>query len=268
MNTQAALREPLLCSCHVIIRTDRYDRSLSMPEDNHVRIIVTRPSFSKEQKAAFGLLVAFGAFGLIFGVFYLWKHIAAPFAISYSGPRLQTSEEQQSEEVLKAKRTDTDGDSVSDYDELYVFKTSPYLLDTDSDGINDQVEIASGSDPSCALGAACETDVDTVADTSLDGSFLDETADEYRYTADGSVTIPDSYSVEDIIASLPADEIRAMLIEQGADAAEIEKISDDELRVILIDALRQMEANGDVNLDGATSTGSGTDASTDVQATQ
>src|SRR3989339_814971 len=152
-----------------------------MPEENRVRITVTRPTFSKEQKAAHGLLIAFGAFGLIFGVFYLWKHIAAPFAISYCGPRLQTSDEKENEAVQKAKRTDTDGDGVNDYDELYVFKTSPYLMDTDSDGMNDQVEIASGSDPACAQGAACEADVDEVAGNELDGSFLDETADEYRY---------------------------------------------------------------------------------------
>lgn len=215
-----------------------------MPEDNHVRIVSIRPTFSKEQKAALGLLVAFGSLGLIFGVFYLWKHIAAPFAVSYTGPRFQTASEQESAEITKAKQTDTDGDTLSDYDELYVYKTSPYLLDSDSDGVADNTEIVAGQDPSCATGDAC--DVETAqAQSDLSGSFLDETADAYRYTADGSVAnIPSSYSVQDVVNALSSEELRKMLIDSGADASQLEQFSDDDLRALLVTALNQMQASG------------------------
>lgn len=216
-----------------------------MPEENHVRIVSIRPTFSKEQKAALGLLVAFGSLGLIFGVFYLWKHIASPFAVSYTGPRFQTASEKDSAEITKAKQTDTDGDTLSDYDELYVYKTSPYLLDSDSDGLADNTELAAGDDPSCAIGDACEI-ADAQAGSELEGSFLDETADAYRYTADGSVAnIPSSYSVQDVVNALSSEELRKMLIDSGADASQLEQFSDDDLRALLVTALSEMQASGE-----------------------
>lgn len=56
-------------------------------------------------------------------------------------------------EVLKSRDTDIDG--LSDYDELYIYHTSPYIADTDSDGLNDGQEVKSGSNPNCAQGKDC-----------------------------------------------------------------------------------------------------------------
>jgi hypothetical protein len=42
---------------------------------------------------------------------------------------------------------DTDGDGLSDYDEVNVHGTDPTLSDTDGDGISDADEIANGTDP-------------------------------------------------------------------------------------------------------------------------
>jgi hypothetical protein len=55
--------------------------------------------------------------------------------------------------TLKSK--DTDNDSLSDYDELNVYRTSPYLEDSDSDGIKDGDEIKNGKDPNCPEGKSC-----------------------------------------------------------------------------------------------------------------
>ncbi len=43
--------------------------------------------------------------------------------------------------------TDTDGDGLSDYEEVKVYKTSPHHADTDQDGADDKTEIRIGSDP-------------------------------------------------------------------------------------------------------------------------
>ncbi len=47
----------------------------------------------------------------------------------------------------KLKELDTDGDDISDYDEMYYYNTNPYLSDTDGDGIPDGKEIALGMNP-------------------------------------------------------------------------------------------------------------------------
>src|SRR6056297_300163 len=50
---------------------------------------------------------------------------------------------------------DSDGDGLSDREEINTYNTSPYLEDTDSDGINDREEIEQGSDPNCPQGDNC-----------------------------------------------------------------------------------------------------------------
>jgi len=56
--------------------------------------------------------------------------------------------------ALKTK--DTDGDGISDYDELYSTHTSPYLKDSDGDGTPDGTEVQQGTDPNCPKGKTCE----------------------------------------------------------------------------------------------------------------
>lgn len=57
--------------------------------------------------------------------------------------------------VTGDRSTDTDTDGLSDYDELNVYKTSPYLADTDGDNLNDGDETKNGTDPNCPLGKDC-----------------------------------------------------------------------------------------------------------------
>ena len=49
--------------------------------------------------------------------------------------------------TLNTSHADTDSDSLSDWNELYVTYTNPFLNDTDNDGVNDYDEYMSGSDP-------------------------------------------------------------------------------------------------------------------------
>lgn len=64
----------------------------------------------------------------------------------------------QADDVLeetKQKVMDTDKDGLSDWDELKVYNTSPYLADSDSDKIDDALEIKNGTDPNCPKGKEC-----------------------------------------------------------------------------------------------------------------
>lgn len=58
-----------------------------------------------------------------------------------------TAETLARERVGEAITNDSDSDSVSDYDELYVFLTNPLDPDTDTDGTSDSDEITKGSNP-------------------------------------------------------------------------------------------------------------------------
>jgi len=50
-------------------------------------------------------------------------------------------------EITKLKATDTDKDTLSDYNEIYVYKTDPFNPDTDGDGYKDGAEVKGGYNP-------------------------------------------------------------------------------------------------------------------------
>ena len=114
--------------------------------------------------------------------------------------------------------SDTDGDDISDYDEVYTYLTDPLNKDTDSDGVNDGVELRLASDParvedqfitsadtgavneSSAVTASVEAVTDAVgADTlyieeitSLDNPILNQSirgylGSAYDFSSDGSL---------------------------------------------------------------------------------
>lgn len=60
------------------------------------------------------------------------------------------------DKVLEEQTKDTDQDGLPDYDEIYLYQTSPYLVDSDSDTLSDYEEVSTGSDPNCARGTDCD----------------------------------------------------------------------------------------------------------------
>ena len=118
-------------------------------------------SLTREQKFSAGLLCIIGVSAIAFSVVRLRSAIIRPFTTPVQqlvdlkkrmGPSEQDLAEQQ-------RRTDTDGDGVSDWDELNIYKTSPYLRDSDSDGDQDNLEIAKGTDPNCPKGKTCVSSI-------------------------------------------------------------------------------------------------------------
>lgn len=85
------------------------------------------------------------------------------------------AQQDQASKTLELQKTkDTDRDGLSDYDELYLYHTSPYLADSDSDGIQDAVEIAQGTDPNCPSGKPCAQRLDTVFQTSTSSAAFQD----------------------------------------------------------------------------------------------
>ncbi len=98
---------------------------------------------NKNKKILWGLIALAIIFVLV-SYFQMRNLIFGPF-------RNKNNAGQQAANVQKllvqAQTTDTDHDGLSDFQEQYVYKTSPYLADSDSDGFSDSEEVAAKSNP-------------------------------------------------------------------------------------------------------------------------
>lgn len=216
---------------------------LLMPEDGRLYITRKKTLLNREQKIAFGMVAGFGALALVFGTFYLWKHVASPFVISYTGPKFLTGDESRQKEMETLRKEDTDGDGINDYDELYIYRTSPYIVDSDSDGASDSVEIANGKDPNCAPGMPCDV-VNRVNPTTLQDTFIEETVDATSATVVAGapeIGVVDPSDIGAVLAQMSSEQIRQLLIESGGDAEVVNALSDEELQQALSAALQSLE---------------------------
>lgn len=105
------------------------------------------------QKAGFISLLIFALVTFSFSFLHLRNTVYGRFTTARQTP----SELQLGEygETVRLQSIDTDKDTLSDYDELYMYSTSPYLPDSDSDGRTDATEITEGTDPLCPEGDQC-----------------------------------------------------------------------------------------------------------------
>jgi len=161
-------------------------------------------------------------------------------------------------EALRGK--DTDGDSLSDYDELFAYNSSPYLFSSAGDGTSDGVKVAKGLDPNCQEGKTC-TEAPTVnlnqgADETLSADYLrqalkasgvpaatvDATADDdllqiYQETlstaSNANITDPTVGS----LTNLSGASIRSLLVQNGVDADTLSKVDDVTLEEIFAEAI-------------------------------
>lgn len=205
-----------------------------MDEDRHETNIQAGTQLSREQKAGFGFVIVCGLLALVFGGQYLWTHMASPFVISYTGPRFVTGSEAELAQLAEQKKLDTDTDTINDYDELYIYKTSPYLADTDSDGLTDEVEVMAGEDPNCIKGKVCAPiDNEDVLPESNSASLDAQAADLAAKQAALEQAFND-------LSSLPVADVRGMLIDSGADAERVEALTDDQVLELYQSVLQQV----------------------------
>lgn len=173
-------------------------------------------TLTKEQKLSVGVLCVCGLVAIALGYVQLRRNVISPFTTDVN----QLVEIQHlfgpSEEELEreAKRTDSDGDGISDWNEENVYHTSAYIRDTDSDGEPDNIEIAKGTDPNCPKGERCAAPLETSGSASGDSS--DEPRTDY-----GNVG-----SVLPLVPDRDPDAIRAFLAAQGVSEAELANYSD------------------------------------------
>lgn len=203
----------------------------------------SRPTLSVEQRVAFVLLLILGLGGLILGMLSFGANIRRPFDIqlaSYTGETVYGTEERERLELEALKNKDSDQDGISDYDELYVFKTSPYLADTDSDGFDDRTEIFAGEDPNCPRGKECGSffSGEEVGETEAVGvpglSPVNSLAPGI-----GNVSLETPDDILQYFESLSTEEIRDLLLQQGVPQANLDQLSDTELRELIETSLEK-----------------------------
>lgn len=167
----------------------------------------------KQQKIIFFGFLFFGVIALFLAFYQLRYNLRAPFFIDLSGEGDKELAQKQ-DDIFILQKKDTDKDGLSDYDELYVYHTSPYLEDSDSDGFNDKGEIDSNNDPNCPKGKDCNIYMsDNIASSS---PALQDIYD-------------DLINAGQVSEQVDARALRQYLLEQGIPSDVLDLLSDEEL---------------------------------------
>lgn len=115
----------------------------------------------KQQKIIFFAFIAFGVVSLVLAFYQLKYSLSSPFFVDSANEEAGRSDlAVKKGDVFILQSTDTDKDGLTDYDELYVYGTSPYLADSDSDGYSDGQEIATKNNPNCPQNKNCDLYLD------------------------------------------------------------------------------------------------------------
>jgi len=180
-------------------------------------------SLPKPQRNAF-LFLSFLSLGIL--ILWAWQ-LNFRLNIPFNTPNNEniSVDEAASDFGTLLMNMDTDGDGLTDWEEINLYGTSPYLADTDGDGVSDREEIERGTDPLCAPGQACDTgsiitSPSLIPSLNIGEEFLD---------------VPGfSNNTNDILEAMlsgeaNASQLRLLLIESGADTSLLEQLSDDDL---------------------------------------
>ena len=224
-----------------------------MQEENNENNIENEPNqapqqLGKGQKIAAVVLAVFAVLVIIMWAGQFKKNISEPFAYKGGSGDKQTDVcqgpgcREDSKESLKNK--DTDGDGLSDWDELYFYNTSPYLEDSDSDGFIDKQEIDNDQDPNCPAGRDCysagimdgDSSIISDKDNTQNSSSLNSLLEQFNVDGDNqsgvSQTEPNTGAdeLEALFgAEMNAAALRQLLLEHGMDKGILDKISDEQL---------------------------------------
>lgn len=173
----------------------------------------------KERVGFFAFLI-FACVTIVFGFRGIGNAIKNPFAKSFA-PSAPTDEELKQKQMAELKTKDTDKDGLSDYDEIYVYNTSPYLADTDSDGVSEKDEILKGTDPNCPKGTTCFAPGNAFSQGTVSGAVVNLPI---------QVPTAGQLLLQTLLSSTPDPQtLRSVLIQNGVSKQIVDGLNDEDL---------------------------------------
>jgi len=193
---------------------------------------------SKNQKTAFFFLLILAFSAIFLGFYELYQNVYH-FSAKFPQGKSLTEKEEESQMralnyIMSLHKKDTDQDGLSDYDEMYNYKTSPYLYDSDGDKIGDKEELEQGSDPLCHQDKNCETEV--IVPTQEVESGLAQTPELLNNQAEAQIqpfNLEESSNALKNLSISPEDitatQLRQMLEQAGFPQEQLDSYSDQDL---------------------------------------
>ena len=204
---------------------------------------------TKSNKYLLLFLVVFTVIVFVGGYFHLKGTIYGPFV-----PGSTLSKEQALTQAGILAIQDTDKDGLTDFDERFVYSTSAYISDSDSDGFSDKQEIDAQSNPVDPKSTPLQA-VPTSQDVRVSQETLPVTgqAPSTKSTEEESFlekVFPapnlQAQPLSEELGDLSVQEIRDLLINQaGLDKEVVDKI-DDKTLIMLYNETKQ-ETGIDLN---------------------
>lgn len=180
-------------------------------------------AMSRPQKTAVIVLSSLGVVVIVFWAWQFSSQLRRPFTIDAAGQKTTPTT------VVDLHNVDSDNDGLSDYDEINIYITSPYLEDSDSDGISDLKEIQQGTDPNCPQGQNCSAPAVVASSTSVNANQNPASSPDSGLNSNPNVLTDTSTLQNMMTGQIDAATLRQLLIQNGADKASLDKISDEDL---------------------------------------
>lgn len=197
----------------------------------------------KNRRTAFIILGVFSVLVIVIWFINFRSNLRGPF--NYSGKISENSSNNNScpdgncsnntltSSNLDLKLVDTDGDSISDWDELFIYGTSPYLEDTDGDKLTDHEEIfVYKTNVLCPEGQDCSGSITQTESQNVSNSdSLNNFASFLEKIDNDSNTSTDKENPSNNLDSknIDAKSLRNILIEDGFSESDLNNINDDDL---------------------------------------
>jgi len=213
--------------------------------------------FDKRDKVAFVSLACVAVVIVVLWVMQLQNNIVGPLYGGLSPAKIKQAALNEQAQVASAdaelKNKDTDTDGLSDWDEMNLYKSSPYLADSDSDNINDYEEVKKGTDPNCPTGQNCTgastNSEDSMFENQALNNLLEQSANQnVSSTAtpnlgQGNTNAPLSAEEKEALKKILGDSkdpavLRNFLLASGADKAYVDSLKDQDLQQVINEILK------------------------------